>query len=114
MDRYNELIRTANAANPNVTVVEFADAVDAHPGGAFERGMRPDGSHIDLTQAPELVTFIDQALRQADARLNRRRRPDVVGTARRCSPPAAGSSSTSWCGPAGSASTLRTSTTAGS
>lgn len=70
MDRYNELIRTANAANPNVTVVEFADAVDAHPGGPFERNMRPDGSHIDLDHAPELVTFIDEALRQATTDAN--------------------------------------------
>ena len=39
----------------------------AHPGGAFERSMRPDGSHIDLAHAPELVTFIDEAVRQAHA-----------------------------------------------
>lgn len=67
MARYNELIRAANADDPAVSVVEFAAAVDAHPGGPFERKMRPDGSHIDLTHAPELVAFIDQALRAADA-----------------------------------------------
>lgn len=67
MDRYNELIREAAAGNPQITVVDFAAAVEAHPGGQFERKMRPDGAHIDLKYAPELVAFIDQALRDAHA-----------------------------------------------
>src|SRR5690606_30029434 len=67
MDRYNELIREAAAGDAQITVVDFASAVEAHPGGQFERKMRPDGAHIDLKYAPELVTFIDQALRDVHA-----------------------------------------------
>jgi hypothetical protein len=48
-----------------VTVVEFGDAVKAHAGGQFEPKMRPDGAHIDLKYAPELVDVIDAAIREA-------------------------------------------------
>lgn len=67
MDRYNELIREAAAGNDQITVADFAAAVDAHPGGPFERKMRPDGAHIDLEHAPELIDFIDRTLRAAHA-----------------------------------------------
>ena len=42
---------------------DFATAVKAHPGGEFESKMRPDGAHIDLKYAPELVTWLDQMIR---------------------------------------------------
>jgi peptidoglycan/LPS O-acetylase OafA/YrhL len=67
MDRYNEVIREAAAGNALITVADFAAAVDAHPGGAFERKMRPDGAHIDLKHAPALIDFIDRTLRAAHA-----------------------------------------------
>ncbi|CAB4585003.1 unannotated protein [freshwater metagenome] len=67
-DRYNELIREYAAGDPRVTVVEFGDAVKAHEGGQFEPKMRPDGAHIDLKHAPELVDFIDDAIRSVTAR----------------------------------------------
>lgn len=64
-DRYNELIRQYAAGDPRVTVVEFGAAVKAHEGGQFEPRMRPDGAHIDLKYAPELVEFIDDAIRRS-------------------------------------------------
>ena len=63
--RYNELIREYASRDPRVTVVEFAVEVAAHEGGQFEPRMRPDGAHIDLNHAPELVDFIDGAVREA-------------------------------------------------
>jgi len=63
--RYNELIEEFAAEDPRVVFVDFAAAVNAHPGGQFESKMRPDGAHIDLAHAPELVEWIDRALRQA-------------------------------------------------
>ena len=67
-DRYNELIREYAIGDPRVTVVEFGDAVKAHEGGQFEPKMRPDGAHIDLKHAPELIDVIDSALREAVSR----------------------------------------------
>ena len=46
-----------------VVFADFASAVKAHPGGEFESKMRPDGAHIDLKYAPELVTWLDQMIR---------------------------------------------------
>jgi hypothetical protein len=54
--------------DPRVTVVEFGDAVKAHEGGQFEPKMRPDGAHIDLKHAPELIDVIDSALREVVSR----------------------------------------------
>jgi hypothetical protein len=62
-DRYNALIRKYAASDARVTVVEFGDAVKAHEGGQFEPKMRPDGAHINLREAPEIVDFIDEAIR---------------------------------------------------
>lgn len=62
-DRYNELIREYAASDDRVTVVEFASAVKAHEGGEFEPRMRPDGAHIDLKYAPELIDLIDASIR---------------------------------------------------
>ena len=63
--RYNELIESYAAQDPRVEFVDFATAVRAHPGGQFESDMRPDGAHIDLAHAPELVEWIDRVLREA-------------------------------------------------
>lgn len=63
--RYNELIRQFAARDERVEFVDFASAVQSHPGGQFESKMRPDGAHIDLTQAPELIAWIENALRAA-------------------------------------------------
>jgi len=64
-DRYNDLIRQYAAGDPRVTVVEFGDAVKAHEGGEFDPMMRPDGAHIDLKYAPELIDLIDESVREA-------------------------------------------------
>ena len=63
--RYNELISAVAADDPRVVVADFASAVRAHPGGQFETKMRPDGAHIDLKYAPELVEWIDAAIKDA-------------------------------------------------
>ena len=42
---------------------QVATEVRAHPGGEFESKMRPDGAHIDLKYAPELVEWIDATMR---------------------------------------------------
>ena len=61
--RYNELIAEFAANDDRVVFADFAEAVKAHPGGQFEPKMRPDGAHIDLGQAPELIIWIDQIVR---------------------------------------------------
>jgi hypothetical protein len=63
--RYNELIAEYAAGDERVVFADFAQAVKAHPGGQFESKMRPDGAHIDLAQAPELVLWIDGIVRAA-------------------------------------------------
>jgi peptidoglycan/LPS O-acetylase OafA/YrhL len=68
MDRYNELIRQVAEENDQVEFADFAAAVAAHPGGQFEKKMRPDGSHIDLKYAPQLVDWIDAEIRRVHAR----------------------------------------------
>lgn len=60
---YNELIASFAAADERVVFADFAAAVRAHPGGQFESKMRPDGAHIDLGAAPELVIWIDDVIR---------------------------------------------------
>lgn len=61
--RYNELIRQVAEADERVEFADFATEVRAHPGGEFESKMRPDGAHIDLKYAPELVEWIDATMR---------------------------------------------------
>ena len=61
--RYNELIQQFAEDDDRVVFADFASAVKAHPGGEFESKMRPDGAHIDLKYAPELVTWLDQMIR---------------------------------------------------
>lgn len=68
--RYNELIEQFAASDDRVIFADFAAAVQAHPGGQFDKRMRPDGAHIDLAQAPELIEWIDAALRAALAGLS--------------------------------------------
>ena len=63
VDAYNALIESIAAADDRVEFADFAAAVRAHPGGEFEPKMRPDGAHIDLKYAPELVDWIDAAIR---------------------------------------------------
>ena len=66
-EAYDALIRAIAADDDRVDVAEFAAAVRAHPGGEFEPRMRPDGAHIDLKYAPELVIWIEDAIRKAMA-----------------------------------------------
>ena len=61
--RYNELIQQFAEDDDRVVFADFASAVKAHPGGEFESKMRPDGAHIDLKYAPELVTWLDRMIR---------------------------------------------------
>ena len=61
--RYNDLIRRVADADDRVEFADFWSEVMAHPGGEFEPRMRPDGAHIDLKYAPELIDWIDATLR---------------------------------------------------
>ena len=61
--RYNELIEQFAEKDDRVVYADFASAVKAHPGGEFEPKMRPDGAHIDLKYAPDLVIWLDQMIR---------------------------------------------------
>lgn len=66
-DRYNELIRRVTEIDDRVVFADFAAEVRAHPGGEFEPKMRPDGAHIDLTYAPQLIDWIDATIRRVHA-----------------------------------------------
>lgn len=61
--RYNELIALFAERDDRVVFADFAAAVRAHPGGQFDSDLRPDGAHIDLNAAPELVAWIDRVVR---------------------------------------------------
>lgn len=61
--RYNQLIALFAERDDRVVFVDFAAAVRGHPGGQFDPDMRPDGAHIDLNAAPDLVAWIDRVIR---------------------------------------------------
>lgn len=63
MDRYNELIRAVADSDDRVEFADLAAFVQARPGGEFEPAFRPDGAHIDLTVAPDLVTWLGDQIR---------------------------------------------------
>ena len=63
MDRYNELITQLAATDQNVFTADLAAVVANRPGGEFSRTFRPDGSHMLLTEAQDVVDFIAQAIR---------------------------------------------------
>jgi peptidoglycan/LPS O-acetylase OafA/YrhL len=67
VDRYNELIGEIADTDERVVFADFAAEVRAHPGGEFEPKMRPDGAHIDLKYAPELIDWIDATIRAVHA-----------------------------------------------
>jgi peptidoglycan/LPS O-acetylase OafA/YrhL len=58
MARYNAMITEIAATDDRVEVADFAAAVRAVPGGQFDLDLRPDGTHIDMSKAPELVEFV--------------------------------------------------------
>ncbi len=67
MDRYNELIRSVADSDDRVEFADLAAFVPARPGGEFEPTFRPDGAHIDLTVAPDLVTWLGDQVRLVSA-----------------------------------------------
>jgi peptidoglycan/LPS O-acetylase OafA/YrhL len=60
MARYIELIEQVGEQRPEVTVADFASQVRSLPGGQFDPAVRPDGTHIDFAQAPQLVDWLMQ------------------------------------------------------
>lgn len=64
MDRYNELIRQIADENDRVEYADLAGFAQARPGGEFDPAFRPDGAHIDLTVAPDLVTWLGDQIRR--------------------------------------------------
>jgi peptidoglycan/LPS O-acetylase OafA/YrhL len=67
MAQYNAMIKALAEEDPRVTFADFAAQVRAHPGGQFDKDLRPDGTHIDMKQAPELVTWVAQQIHDVSA-----------------------------------------------
>lgn len=67
MDRYNEFIEQLAADDPNVVSADLATFVRDRPGGEFDPTFRPDGAHMDLRVAPDVVQFLADAIREAVA-----------------------------------------------
>ena len=67
MARYNALIEELARSTSHVRVADFNAAVRALPGGQFDPNLRPDGTHIDMKKAPELVTFVAEQIAHAVA-----------------------------------------------
>jgi hypothetical protein len=67
MARYNALIQEVAASNPHVVFADFSAAVRAMPGGEFDPALRPDGTHIDMSKAPQLVRFVADQIAHAVA-----------------------------------------------
>jgi hypothetical protein len=65
MDRYNQLIVQVAAEQDNVDTADLASVVKARVGGEFDRTFRPDGTHMLLTEAPDLVQFVAAAIVEA-------------------------------------------------
>ena len=65
MARYNAMITELAAADDSVEVADFAAAVRSVPGGQFDLDLRPDGTHIDMSKAPELVQFVADQIARA-------------------------------------------------
>ncbi len=67
MTRYNELIEELAAELDTVDTADVAALVKARPGGQFDPTFRPDGAHMLLTEAPDLVDFLAAAIVKATA-----------------------------------------------
>ena len=65
MSRYNAMIVNLATADPRVIAADFNAAVRAVPGGQFDLDIRPDGTHIDMSKAPELVQFTAEQIARA-------------------------------------------------
>lgn len=68
MDRYNELIERVAAGDGRITFADLATFAADRPGGEFDPAFRPDGAHIDLTVAPDLVAWLGDQIRIANDR----------------------------------------------
>jgi hypothetical protein len=67
MERYNELIEQLADELDTVDTADVAGLVKARPGGQFDPAFRPDGAHMLLTEAPDLVEFLAAAIVKATA-----------------------------------------------
>jgi hypothetical protein len=65
MARYNELIEQLAAEFDHVDTADLASVVKARPGGQFDPTFRPDGAHMLLTEAPDVVAFLAEAIVEA-------------------------------------------------
>ena len=62
MARYNELIQQVADSRDDVDTADLATMVINRPDGAFEPQFRPDGAHMDLRHAPDVLAFITEAI----------------------------------------------------
>ena len=64
MARYNDLIEQVADELDHVATDDLATFVRQRPGGQFDPEFRPDGSHMFLSVAPDVVDFIGAAIRR--------------------------------------------------
>lgn len=69
MARHNELIGQLADELAAVDTADLATVVQERPGGQFDPTFRPDGAHILLTEAPDVVEFIADAIVKATSRV---------------------------------------------
>jgi hypothetical protein len=67
MARYNELIAELAAGDPRIELADLSTVVKQRAGGQFDPTLRPDGVHIDLRVAPDLVDWLAEQIRTATA-----------------------------------------------
>lgn len=65
MDRYNAIITQVAAELDFVDVADLASFVQERPGGQFDEEFRPDGAHMHLETAPDVVEFLVAAIVEA-------------------------------------------------
>jgi len=62
MDRYNEMIQGLADELAYVDTADLATFVQDRPGGQFDTTFRPDGAHMILETAPDVVAFLAAAI----------------------------------------------------
>jgi peptidoglycan/LPS O-acetylase OafA/YrhL/lysophospholipase L1-like esterase len=71
--RFNELLREAAAARPELAIVDLAGWLRRRPGGELDPALRPDGAHFTVQTAAEIAPWLGPAiLRAARAKMSDR------------------------------------------
>jgi peptidoglycan/LPS O-acetylase OafA/YrhL len=65
IDRLNQLIRTVDAARPEMVVVDLAAHLRSLPGGEMDPALRPDGVHFTEKASGALAAWLTSAITDA-------------------------------------------------